>query len=330
MAIDVSYGPISGALGLARQAGLAKRKQIVGQQDLDFLGMMQNAQSKADSDYANQVQQAIGVKEFNARMGMDSQQAAAERQMAQQRQNFTMYDQNRDAAIRQQSVNQQGQLGQSRVDIGQANQQLATQKHQERQDAISQLPPELQNIVQSTGRMPYIPNSIGQGQNNDFKALESEYSRLRSDATREQAQQQRFMVPKNDLTAEPSQQFPGVNKSFEPQYQESQARLQTIKARQAQIEQSLTSHVNGLMEPGHDPNGDVSKRVMEYLGALNRGGGSSKDAGQGSSQPQDNNGGQTQTSQDGTPVVKTAQDYAQLPPGTVYINGNTGQRAQKP
>lgn len=317
--IGIQYGPISAGLQAARGAGIAQRNRTVAQDDLSFLGLMNQAQAHQDQQYANQVQQALGVKEFNSDQAMQQQHMAAQQAMANRDFQFRVYDQNRDAGIRQQAIQQQGQLGQARVGIQGDRLDLAQQKYGNQQNAIAQLPADVQPVVGATGRMPWVPN---RGQQDNTPALTAIGRRLDAEIAQEQKNAGSFTVGKNDLTSEKSKDpsMPGVIAGMENKFKASQQRLLQLQADRQHIDDALRSRTQSILQPGAtvDPaqaTRDIARQNTDKSG--------------GNGQGADDNGG-IQTASDGTPVVKTAQDYAQLPSGTVYINGNTGQKARKP
>lgn len=312
MPFEIQYGPISAALGLARQAGLAQRQRTVFGQDQDFLNYVQQAQNHQDSLYATQVQNALGVKEFNSNLGLQQQQqnaniqhSNAELELAKSQQAATNAYRQATAQQREESIQNQ----ENRTD-------LSSQKYGDKQDAIQNLPPELQSIVQATGRMPYIPNSVGQ--DHSFQQLEAEYKRLTAAEAVEQKTQKNFSVDPKDLIGPRSEPgtIPGVAKGFEKQYSASQQRLQQIQAAKQQIEGALGNQTQSLLTPGQKP-GAAPSPVLKYLQSLTT-----------RQQPQGNDNQQNDAGQ--PPVVHNAQEYAQLPSGTLYVNANTGQKAQKP
>lgn len=326
MSIGITYGPISAGLQAAVGSGIAQRNRTRSQDDLQFLGLMNQAQAHADQQYANQVQQALGVNEFNADQNLQQQHLATQQAMANRDFQFRVYDQNRDAALRQQAISQQGQLGQARLGVQNDRLDLANTKYSNQQNALQQLPPELQNVVGATGRMPYVPNSVMQP-DRTAQTLTAIGRRLDAEIGQEQKNSSNFTLGKNDLTSQKSSEIPGVISGMEQKYTASQKRIQSLTEQRQQVDDALKAQTQSILQPGAKVN-----PVQQYLQTLNSGhgqqqpdksGGAGQDAG-------DQNSGGIQTAPDGTPIVKTAQDYAQLPSGTVYINGNSGQKARKP
>ncbi len=110
MAINVQYGPISTALGLASQAGAGVARQRQREEELAYQEMLRRERESQSRDYANQIQTALQTQAGNRadqNIALNQQRLAQEQQLAQQR----ILAQQQAAAQKQalQSQRQQGQ-----------------------------------------------------------------------------------------------------------------------------------------------------------------------------------------------------------------------------
>lgn len=184
MAINVQYGDISSALGLALRAGEGVRQRTQNQQDMEFLNLVGQEQARADAAHANQISQALATDRTNADLQMQQRgldEASAHNQQQEQ--------------IRQQQLALQAQENKARLQQAaaenarnhqyqDADHQMKVAAFQDKQDeaqrkeaAINALTPEQQNVVRATGRMPYVP-SQGDTNTQAFRLLEAESNRL--------------------------------------------------------------------------------------------------------------------------------------------------------
>lgn len=325
MAITINHGNIAAALGLAALSGQADRNRFVSQQDQEFLKTIEGAQSDADRNYASQIQLALQDKQAAAENAL-KQQTAANQQASQQQdqansdRNYNLSVANSQALqanrgttqdVQQQRLGLEGQHQQTRDEA----QGLREDKFGLQQQAIAGLPPELQNIVQSTGRLPYIPNNIGR--DNDTSALESEYRRLLAGMQQSQRDQKNSAYdPTNLQRMQQSTTVPGAAVGQEQQYQQAVQQYQALQQRAVQINTALNQKTQSLLDPNAPAGGqNTAAAVLQYFKALGTGNVAQQQAQQGSGN---------------LPVVTTHAQYAALPSGASYINGNTGVTAVKP
>ena len=170
MAITIQHGSISSALGLAQKAGRGQRARQVAADDLAFIGLMQDAQADADRNYANEISLALGAQEAQANLNLKADQL---RQQSEQdatlnalRQQQAAVD-NANSAARIELRRQALEQGAARVDQGQQKIEQREDSYDTRQLAIDQLPPEVQEVVRATGRMPYQPTPRPANMSND-------------------------------------------------------------------------------------------------------------------------------------------------------------------
>lgn len=338
MAITIDHGNIAAALGLASAAGTAQRDKQVTQDDLNFLGLMQNAQGEADRNYASQIGLALQGQGQQNELAFHQQQAAqSNREFGLQQQQLAGLNANRAAQqdVRTQSLG----IRQDQQDTRQQGQDLRDQQYQDKQDATDALPEDEQNLVRATGRLPYIPNSIGA--DSDGKALETEYSRV----ARQAAAAQKALTaasyssdPKDAVgpRGRQSASVPGAAAGMEQQYQAAAQQYKAASDRQSQLDSALNSRTNDILggTGTKTPGATTAAAVLSYMRAL--GGGASKAQPLNGPAQSDTSGtpgqqaGQSGQPSGGLPVVSSAADYAALPSGAKYINATDGKRYTKP
>lgn len=185
MAINVQYGDISSALGLALQGGQAVRQRQQQQNDMQFLDLVGNEQARADAAHAQEVSQALGVQKSNADLQMEqrkmdeaSQHNVADEGLKQQ-QIKAQQQEAQDREAQSAALNAQThQFQQSDHDMKAQTFADKQKTDQEKADAIATLTPEQQSVVKATGRMPYVPNNQGDPDSAAYKLLEAESRRM--------------------------------------------------------------------------------------------------------------------------------------------------------
>jgi hypothetical protein len=296
MSINIVHGDISAALGLAQQAGAGIAQQRQRATDMDFIRMMQQAQAQADAEHANEISQGIGVQEFNAGLDMKQQsmqQAAQQQQIENQQANTRL-------TIAQQNANNSNTNAQARINQSQ-------DRYDTRQDAINQLPQDVQPVVRATGRMPYQPNG---GTDHSFQQLEAEAKRYNAMLQQKMKELNSYIYDdRRDLGyKDQGNRLPDggyVIKGMEKKYSDAKIQAQQLQAKVDELNGALTGRTNSLTGqagPVVDES-TVNKMVTAQQ-----------------AQPVNNSSGGGSP-----PVVHDAQEYAQVPSGTTYIWAGDGQ-----
>jgi hypothetical protein len=172
MAIGIQYGPISSALGLAQQAGLAQRQRVVAGQDQAFIEMMQQAQRQADQQYAQEVSSALAEQQSNQNLQLHQQalQQQAAAQTAQQDYNTRHLAATTEAQAASNKVAQQN--ADTASDYRSRTNDLAEQKYQDRSDALDTLDPGVANMIRASGRLPATGRgSVAAGNNQQVQVV---------------------------------------------------------------------------------------------------------------------------------------------------------------
>lgn len=285
MAINVQHGDISSALGLAMRSGEAVRQRQQQQQDMQFLNLVGDMQARADQAHANEVSQALGVDKFNAQNAFAQQQNTAENTLRQQQ-------------LAQQAASEQARMQQSTSQFQQqhqydaADQAMQVEKARrdaeaaaQKQQAIGGLSPREQLVVQSTGRMPYVPNKDGAADLAQARLLQAEAKRVQDEinAFYATALKSRSKVDQIKNSAPPA---------LPPALQQRKQEVESL------LGNSLDTVINGAK---------LAEQAVQARTAAPA--------------PQ----GQPQSQQGGTPVVKTMADYVALPSGATYVDAEDGQ-----
>lgn len=305
MAINVQYGPIGTALGLAQQAGAGRRNARVATQDLQFLQMMQQAQAEADRNYANQIQMALQAQQANANNSLRAEAVAADRDRQAQELEFRKQQANLAQQNVQADNTRQNAALQFRAD--QAGQEAATLQSQQAKQAgyLQSLPdgPVKQQALDyfaATGKLPETvipqnPRVAGSNLPADYRMLDAQYRRTENQLRSAQTVLKALSSGGDPLKE--SRTMPGAIKGQEAQFVQAQARVQ-------EIQKELES-LGSILEQQSVPQANINAII------------------QAQQQP-------APAASQGTPTINSAQEYAALPSGTVYINGRTGQSARKP
>jgi hypothetical protein len=328
MAITIDHSNIASALGLAARAGAADRFKTVQQGDLQFASLMQNAQAEADRNYANQIQLALTDKYHNRELDLKAadQNRREDHEAARRYEVDRQYDLNL-AGAQALNANRGASQGvaQQRLGIEQAHQQtredgqdLRQQKFDLSQEAIDSLPPEVRNIVQATGRLPYIPSTIGA--DTEGKELETEYGRIGKAILAAQKAQQAASYSNDpkylfDARGKQSQKVPGAAAGLEDQYRQAQQQIQAFQQRAAAIDASLNQRTQSLLGGTNTQGQTAASNVLKYIGAIS-GVQNQPPAQQPSAAP---------PSSSGAPTVSTAAEYAALPQGATYVWAGDGR-----
>ncbi len=234
MAINVQYGPISTALGLASQAGAGVARQRQREEELAYQEMLRRERETQGRDYANQIQAAL------------------------QAQAGTRADQN--IAIQQQRLQQEQQLAQQRMAAQQqaAAQKLALQQQRKvgQQTYISgRGTPEDLAYFEATGKIPetVVPQRPAKEPAPD-KQLAAEYRRALAAlrlADKQIAQHSYDPFNNEQMVAKTteSQNVKGAISGQEAKFQAAQAQKAEVERRLQEIDQQLAGE--GLL-PGED------------------------------------------------------------------------------
>lgn len=174
MAINVQYGDISSALGLAQMAGKNQGDQQRFRNFTNFAQLTQNAQDEIDRKNAQQIQNSMASDQANRQFQLSqdqlqahTRQANAEMALSQKRMNSENDFHQGELGLRSTAINNANDYHNTRADqMGRQQDRLDTHD-QLKQDAIATLPPDAQATVQATGRMPwrdrsYSPNADDQ------------------------------------------------------------------------------------------------------------------------------------------------------------------------
>lgn len=299
MAIQVDYGPISTAMGLAQQAGAADRQQIGFGQDMQLMNYAQRAQQLANQQRSTEIQQSLSGQS----LGLEAQRNQATEDLARQQlaaqtayqqanlQSLSQYRQGSVGARQEtadaasQRAQNQGDYNAGRLDIGQQNAdtrgQSADQMAQNRA-ALAAIAQQRQGTyqqqVQQQGQIGEQRNDIA-GSEADSRALLGEYNALQHGVD---AAVRNFTDP-NDPT------------------------IQAAKQRMAQIEATMKARPQSIL--GVQP--QQAKTMVRQL------------------PPQQQQQAQPGSSPAAAVPISSDQDYAKLPPGA-YFTGPDGVLRQKP
>lgn len=185
MAINVQYGDIGSALGLALRGGEALRQRYQGQQDMQFLDLVGKQQQAADAAHAQEISQALGVQKTNADLAVSQQQHDEQSQHNQAEEGLRQQQLKQQDAETQARMAQTNALNQQTHQFQQSDHNMKVQSfadkqktEQEKDAAIATLTPEQQAVVKATGRMPYVPNNQGDPDSKAFTLIESESRRI--------------------------------------------------------------------------------------------------------------------------------------------------------
>lgn len=312
MAITFQYGPVGAAVNAASRAGAGDRQKALFDQGLSFDQLINQEQDAIDRRNANAVSQALGVDEFNTRTGQQDREFQAQ----QQQQTLTNQlrqqdDQSRDQelaanrAIAQQNANTATKNADTNSTYRTGNLDLRTTAATDKTNALDALPPDQAAMIRANGHLPAAQNQ------NSTSALAQQYRLLLDEARRVQKDKDAATYNENDIRqmtsgAGPSGSVPGAIAGMEDRFKNSDARLQAITARIKQTETALQNPSANLAGGTVDPN--LGKQLVQ------------------SQQPAQQQAPQQQGQ---PPVVSSMQQYAALPPGTVYINARTGLRSVK-
>lgn len=184
MAINIDYGPISAAMGLATQAGQNQGRQLGFQDDMSLLGYMTQAQRLAQSQRAQDIQTAMQ----GGQLDLEAQRNQATQQLSQQElaartayqqanlQSLNGYRQNQGAVAQQnaesraQQVQNTGDYQQGRLDVSGQNSNTMQQYRGALAAAASQNANTRQQGVQNQNTNTQQRNSTAQDEA-DTKAL---------------------------------------------------------------------------------------------------------------------------------------------------------------
>lgn len=167
MAINVQYGDISSALGLAQMAGKNQGDQQRFRNFTNFAQLTQNAQDEIDRRNAQQIQNSMATDQANRQFQLSqdqlqahTRQANAEMALSQKRMNSENDFHQGELGLRSTAINNANDYHNTRADqMGRQQDRLDTHD-QQRNDAINNLPPEAQDTVRATGRMPFVPHDF--------------------------------------------------------------------------------------------------------------------------------------------------------------------------
>jgi hypothetical protein len=279
MAITINHGNIVTALGLAAQSGNAERNRTVAAQDLDFLRTIQGAQSDADRNYAQQISLALADKQHTAEnalqaKALEQKTTDNQREQANIDRQYTLNAANAKALQDYRGGNLD--IARQHQSLREDAQGLRQEKYDTQQDAIAGLDPSLQNIVQATGRLPYIPSNIGQ--DTDGKALETEFTRVsRAIVAAQKARDSAsYSSDPKDLLGPRGQQskkVPGAAAGMESQYQDAAQQLATYQQRQHQLDAALNQRSQTLLGGAGNTGQIAAANTLQFIRSLGGQGG---------------------------------------------------------
>jgi hypothetical protein len=242
MSLNVQYGPVSAAIGLAQQAGAGIRKRQQQQSDQDFLQYVQQAQDSANRNSANEISSALQQQSIQA----ENDRAAAE--FNRQSQNDVVRQQMEQANLNLRT--QQESNDQAALKVAQQQRQsgvdLAGQKYTDRTDAISQLPAAAQ---------PYATAGVHQpgATPDEQRLLIAEYRRTQQALATAQKDLKAAEYDPNDMRqmlAEPSTANPKAKKGLEDQYAFASQRTTQLQERIKQLDDALSTRTGSVLQPG--------------------------------------------------------------------------------
>lgn len=303
MAINVTYGPISAALGMAQQGGAgqgqvqAQQLQLQKQQrDMELIRMMQQAQAQQDQQDNFAISNALKADDANADLEMKQRamDAANTQQVAENQQR------NRQLDISQQAVSANDANAQARMSQSQQYHQQGQENFQTNQDRLNA----------NSGLNPEEANRRA------LDAVRRSASLISAELQKKAKEINSYVIDENKdfATKLDPTPLPGgkhVALGMMPKYQ---AALQAAQQLQQQLDGmnsevvTRTNSLTGKTAPVVDP-GTVNKMVDAQQQAPAN---SSPAAGSGSA-----------------PVVHDATEYAQIPSGTTYIWAGDGKAYTK-
>jgi hypothetical protein len=326
MAINVNYGPISSALGLAQQAGINQGKNQDFKNFIDFAGMQQQAQNEMDRRNATAIQNALGISQLQEhyataedRIGQEGQMGEAHQQMAQTQMNNENAYRRAELGLRGQAINNSANYRDQRLDqidsaqatrdeYNQWRQQNTANQQQTREDAINQLTPEQQNAVRATGRMPYTGRSADSADNGAQSGLVARL-RLAMQTLRESAYDP---SSPNSLLAQPSPSVKGAIAGKESTFQAANNAVMTLQQQLAMIDARRASRYSDASASPLTAGTPVDTAKVLDASTPSGPGGSPSAA---PSAPASGPGSAS------APIaVSDASDYAALPSGTYYTD----------
>lgn len=251
MAINVQYGDISSALGLALRAGEGVRQRTQNQQDMEFLNLVGQEQARADAQHASEISRSLGVDRANADLQMHQRQLDSNAAQDTQQN-----------ALRQQQIQAQQQEAQARLaqsqneadrnhQFQQADHDMKVQAFQDKQSeaqtkekAINALTPDQQNVVRATGHMPYVSRE-GDPASQAFKLLEAESRRL--GAILQQADAAKSKTLEGQLGQAPP----------------DTADIAKLRLQKSQVDAELQQQTQGLIQTGKLNNTAIAQQAVE-------------------------------------------------------------------
>lgn len=252
MAINVTYGPISTALGLAEQSGRAAGRRRQSQEDLAFIDLVGKLQAEADQKYANEIQQALGVQQANAALGLqrdrlqqEAARAAAERDYQDQVLKARIADQIADRALQAEALR-------AKQDELAAKAQSANQRQAAMQQYVAGLPdsPEKQQAMaylQATGKLPetVVPQNPRAsaaprlGMDPYVQMLQFELRDLRSKLGVLEREKQAYIQAKGVMIEANDPMMNDINARLAAARQEYEAKFMAARSRMQEVLDSL-------------------------------------------------------------------------------------------
>jgi hypothetical protein len=320
MAINVQYGNIADALGLAQMAGKNQGDQQRFKNFTQFAQLTQEAQDAIDRKNASAIQNSLASDQANQHFQLAQDQLQAENQRVAAQQSLAAERSKSEDAFRQQELgirktNSENEAAYHTTRAGQFDRQQnrADENVQNKEAAIANLPPDAQDVVRATGRMPWRDRSFSPNADDQLEARLRD--QLGKAIDREAKHTYRADDP-NQMMEKPSSGSPAIA-GREAQYMQAQNDIAAIHAQMDALAQRRQQQA-AMASPVQAGTQGLN------AAAVVRNAAPSQPGAQGAPQaPPQGPGSQTM------PVhVSSAQDYAQLQSGSYYIDPN-GQTRQK-
>jgi hypothetical protein len=298
MAINVTYGPISAALGMAQQAGAgqgqvqAQQLQLQKQQrDMELIRMMQQAQAQQDQQDNFAISNALKADDANADLEMKQRAMdAANTQQATENQ-----QRNRQLDISQQGVTANDANAQARMAQSQQYHQQSQENFQTNQDRLN------------------VNSGSDEANRRALDAVRRSASLISAELQKKAKEINSYVIDENKdfATKLDPTPLPGgkhVALGMMPKYQAALQAAQQLQQELDGMNQEVVTRTNSLTgktAPVVDPS-TVNKMVAAPQAA-----------------PANSSGGGS------PPVVHNMQEYAQVPSGSLYVDSADGQTYRK-
>lgn len=244
MPINVDYGPISTALGLAQKAGKGQGFRQQQQADLAFINSVNQQQAQQDSAYANTIHNAMANDIAKANLQQQASADANNVALTQQKMQQSAQDQNADRAVAQQNAN---------------TSQTNAFTNSQRAFDVNQHYDAGDTLKQNKADKPAADN--------EARLLSAEYRRLLQAQQQAQKNLDASRYDESDmkkLGTRQSVHTPGAIDGHEQQFTSAQQQLAALNQRIKSVDQALAAKTQGVIAPDAAP---VNEQVLKnYAG----------------------------------------------------------------